>query len=94
MSAVHTPARSYRRETDATHRPTKEAMSKTLRASRTAVLVCQGRAAADGLIAAGRFADPTAMPLLRADEQETVRWVRDGCPCRDGMAASGSTTRR
>jgi methyltransferase (TIGR00027 family) len=53
-------------------------MSKTLRASRTAVLVCQGRAAADGLIAAGRFADPTAMPLLRADERETVRWVRDG----------------
>jgi hypothetical protein len=38
-------------------------MSTTLRASRTAVLVCQGRAAADGLIAAGRFADPTAMAL-------------------------------
>jgi methyltransferase (TIGR00027 family) len=53
-------------------------MAETLRASRTAVLVCQGRAAADGLIAAGRFADPTAMPLLRADEREPVQWVRDG----------------
>ena len=39
MSAVPIPVRSYRRETDATHPPTKEAMSKTLRASRTAVLV-------------------------------------------------------
>jgi methyltransferase (TIGR00027 family) len=53
-------------------------MSKTLRASRTAVLVCQGRAAADGLIAPGRFADPTAMCLLRPEERETVQWVRDG----------------
>lgn len=32
-------------------------------ASRTAVLVCQGRAVADGRIAVGRFADPTALPL-------------------------------
>jgi methyltransferase (TIGR00027 family) len=53
-------------------------MSPTFRASRTAVLVCQGRAAADGRIAPGRFADPTAMPLLRPDEREAVRWVRDG----------------
>jgi methyltransferase (TIGR00027 family) len=53
-------------------------MSKTLRASRTAVQVCQGRAAADGLIAPGRFADPTAMPLLRPDGREAVQWVRDG----------------
>jgi methyltransferase (TIGR00027 family) len=52
-------------------------MSRTLRASRTAVLVCQGRAAADGLIAPGRFTDPTAMPLLRADERAAVQWVRD-----------------
>ncbi|NES27798.1 SAM-dependent methyltransferase [Micromonospora terminaliae] len=49
-------------------------------ASRTAVLVCQGRAAADGLVAAGRFADPTALPLLRADEREVVQQVRDGVP--------------
>jgi methyltransferase (TIGR00027 family) len=53
-------------------------MSTPLRASRTAVLVCQGRAAAHGLIAAGRFADPTAMPLLRPDEREAVQWVREG----------------
>lgn len=53
-------------------------MPEPLRASRTAVLVCQGRAAADGRIAPGRFADPTAMRLLRDDEREAVRWVRDG----------------
>ncbi len=53
-------------------------MSEPRHASRTAVLVCQGRAAADGLIAAGRFADPTAAPLLRPDEREAVQWVRDG----------------
>ncbi|MEV0430901.1 class I SAM-dependent methyltransferase [Micromonospora sp. NPDC050495] len=46
--------------------------------SRTAVLVCQGRAAADGRIAPGRFADPTAMILLRPAEREAVEWVRDG----------------
>jgi methyltransferase (TIGR00027 family) len=53
-------------------------MSETVRASRTAVLVCQGRAAAHGLVAPGRFADPTAMPLLHDDEREPVLWVRDG----------------
>lgn len=55
-------------------------MSRTPRASRTAVLVCQGRAAADGLIAPDRFADPTALPLLRPDEREAVQWVRAGVP--------------
>ncbi|MGR6319896.1 class I SAM-dependent methyltransferase [Micromonospora soli] len=53
-------------------------MSRSLPASRTAVMVCQGRAAADGLIAPRRFADPTAMSLLRPDEREAVEWVRDG----------------
>ncbi|MGW5667482.1 class I SAM-dependent methyltransferase [Micromonospora sp. NPDC003776] len=53
-------------------------MPKRLEPSRTAVMVCQGRAAADGLIAPGRFADPTALALLRPDEREAVRWVRDG----------------
>jgi methyltransferase (TIGR00027 family) len=48
------------------------------RASRTAVLVCQGRAAAHGRIAPGRFADPTAMPLLHDDEREPVHQVRAG----------------
>lgn len=46
-------------------------------ASRTAVLVCQGRAAADGLTAVGRFTDPTAMQLLTPDERKPVQWVRD-----------------
>jgi methyltransferase (TIGR00027 family) len=46
------------------------------RASQTAVLVCQGRAAAHDRIAAGRFADPTAMALLRDEEQAVVDLVR------------------
>ncbi|SCL49810.1 class I SAM-dependent methyltransferase [Micromonospora chersina] len=57
-------------------------MSGAPRASRTAVLVCQGRAAAHALIAPGRFADPTALALLRPDEREAVQWVRDGVPPR------------
>jgi methyltransferase (TIGR00027 family) len=48
------------------------------RASRTAVLVCQGRAAAHGRLAVDRFADPTAMALLRNDERIPVQRVRDG----------------
>ncbi|GAA4590757.1 methyltransferase (TIGR00027 family) [Actinoplanes octamycinicus] len=46
------------------------------RASQTAVLVCQGRAAAHGRLAPGRFADPTAMALLRANERALVELVR------------------
>lgn len=49
-------------------------------ASRTAVLVCQGRAAADGRIAAGRFADPVAVRLLRPAERVPVDAVRAGAP--------------
>ncbi|MFG2109931.1 SAM-dependent methyltransferase [Micromonospora chersina] len=30
----------------------------------------------------GRFADPTALTLLRPDEREAVQWVRDGVPPR------------
>jgi methyltransferase (TIGR00027 family) len=52
------------------------------RASRTAVLVCQGRAAAHGRIAQGRFADPVAMALLRDSERVVVRRVREGVPPR------------
>jgi methyltransferase (TIGR00027 family) len=47
-------------------------------ASRTAVLVCQGRAVAQGRLAANRFSDPTAAPLLRRDELEVVDLVRAG----------------
>jgi methyltransferase (TIGR00027 family) len=49
-----------------------------LQASRTAVLVDQGRAVAHGRTAPGRFADPTALPLLRAEERVVVDQVRDG----------------
>nr|WP_296064159.1 class I SAM-dependent methyltransferase [uncultured Actinoplanes sp.] len=49
-------------------------------ASRTAVIVCQGRAVAHERIAKGRFADPTALPLLRPDEQEQVFRVRSESP--------------
>jgi methyltransferase (TIGR00027 family) len=48
------------------------------RASRTAILVCQGRAAADGRLAKDRFADPIAGTLLREQERVPVRWVREG----------------
>jgi methyltransferase (TIGR00027 family) len=54
------------------------------RPSRTAVLMCQGRAAAQGRIAPGRFADPTAMTLLRSEEQKPVHLVRDEQPPADG----------
>ncbi|WP_243420601.1 class I SAM-dependent methyltransferase [Micromonospora globispora] len=78
LSPLLGPATLYPRLQKRMHQPTEEAMPKTLQASHTAVLVCQGRAAADGLIAAGRFTDPTAMPLLRPEERELVQWVRDG----------------
>ena len=47
-------------------------------ASRTAVLVCQGRAVAHGRIAVGRFDDPTALPTLRSAEQVPVDQARSG----------------
>lgn len=47
-------------------------------ASRTAVLVCQGRAAADGRTAVGRFSDPVAVRLLRVAERTAVEEVRAG----------------
>lgn len=46
-------------------------------ASRTAVLVCQGRAAADGRLAPGVFSDPVAVELLTYDERAVVEQVRD-----------------
>lgn len=47
-------------------------------ASTTAVLVCQGRAIADGRYAATRFADPVAVELLDPAEREVVDRVRGG----------------
>ncbi|MFF7360300.1 SAM-dependent methyltransferase [Streptomyces sp. NPDC008125] len=49
-------------------------------ASRTAVLVCQARAAADGRLAVGRFADPVAARMLRPAERVPVDEVRAGAP--------------
>jgi len=49
-------------------------------ASRTAVLVCQGRAAAHDRIALGRFSDPVAMSLLDDDERNVVEQVRGDAP--------------
>jgi methyltransferase (TIGR00027 family) len=55
-------------------------------ASRTAVLTCQGRAAAHDRIAVGRFSDPVAISLLREDELKVVEQVRaDEAP--KGLAA-------
>jgi methyltransferase (TIGR00027 family) len=45
-------------------------------ASATAVLVCQGRATADGRYAVGRFSDPIARELLDPDERTVVDRVR------------------
>lgn len=49
-------------------------------ASRTAALVCQGRAAAHDRIAVGRFSDPVARSLLRDDELTVVDQVRADAP--------------
>jgi methyltransferase (TIGR00027 family) len=48
------------------------------RASQTAVLVCQGRAVAHARHATGRYADPTAMVLLRDSERAAVEQVLAG----------------
>ncbi|MGW4249346.1 class I SAM-dependent methyltransferase, partial [Nocardia sp. NPDC004722] len=47
-------------------------------ASRTAILVCQGRAVADGRLGVGRFTDPIAVDLLLEDERGIVERVRGG----------------
>jgi methyltransferase (TIGR00027 family) len=49
-------------------------------ASRTAVLVAQGRALANGTIAPGRFSDPIAESLLTDDERAAVERVRAAPP--------------
>ncbi len=48
--------------------------------SRTAVFVCQGRAVAHERLAAGRFYDPTALPLLRDSERASVEHARASTP--------------
>ena len=46
------------------------------------MLVCQGRAAADGLVAPDVFSDPVAVELLTDDERVPVLQVRAGTPPR------------
>lgn len=55
-------------------------MSEERVASRTAVLVCQGRAAAEGRLAVGHFTDPVAADLLTLEERVAVDQVRAGTP--------------
>jgi methyltransferase (TIGR00027 family) len=50
------------------------------RASRTAVLVCQGRAVADGLMAPNYFRDQIAALLLTPEERAVVERARDDTP--------------
>lgn len=49
-------------------------------ASRTAVLVAQARAVADGRILPGRFSDPIALHLLDDAERDAVERARDDTP--------------
>jgi methyltransferase (TIGR00027 family) len=53
------------------------------RASRTAVLVCKGRAVADGRLAPGRFRDPIAAQFLTIGERAEVERARDDEPPAD-----------
>ena len=50
------------------------------KASRTAVLVCQARAVADGRLAIGRFSDPIAHRLLDDHERSVVDMARRPTP--------------
>ncbi len=53
------------------------------RASRTAVLACQGRAVGDGRLAVGRFEDRVAAQLLHPDELAAVERARGAAPSSD-----------
>jgi methyltransferase (TIGR00027 family) len=50
------------------------------------LIVCQGRAAADGWIAPQRFSDPVAITLLDRNERAVVEEVRIGMPPRGWTA--------
>jgi len=58
----------------------KNVLMDSTEASRTSLLVCQGRAVAHGRIAVGRFDDPTAWEMLHDDERRAVEGVRAGPP--------------
>jgi methyltransferase (TIGR00027 family) len=64
-------------------------------ASSTAVLVCQGRATADGRFAVGRFSDPIARELLDLAERTVVDRVRaDQVPTEAGDRLAYEMVRR
>jgi O-methyltransferase involved in polyketide biosynthesis len=63
-------------------RPVHDAAAVPSRPSRTAVIVCHGRAAADDGLAVGRFSDPVALRLLADDERLAVEQVR---ACAEGV---------
>jgi methyltransferase (TIGR00027 family) len=64
-------------------------------ASTTAVLVCQGRASADGRYAVGRFSDPIARELLDPADRDVVDRVRAGdLPPRAGERMAYEMVRR
>ncbi|WP_426562766.1 class I SAM-dependent methyltransferase [Angustibacter sp. McL0619] len=58
-------------------------MKQASTASRTAVLVCQGRAAAHGRLVPDRFTDPVAERFLTPDEVRVVEQVRRADPPSD-----------
>jgi methyltransferase (TIGR00027 family) len=55
-------------------------------ASKTAELVCIGRAVAHGAVGVGRFEDPTALQLLSDEGRRRVERIRDGRPAPNLMA--------
>jgi methyltransferase (TIGR00027 family) len=64
-------------------------------ASTTAVLVCQGRATADGRFALGRFSDPIARELLDPADRAIVDRVRAGqVPAQAGERLAYDMVRR
>jgi methyltransferase (TIGR00027 family) len=63
-------------------------------ASSTAVLVCQGRAAADGVYAVGRFSDGIARELLDPAERAVVEGVRAQVPTQGADRVTFEMVRR
>ncbi|MES1200914.1 MAG: SAM-dependent methyltransferase, partial [Pseudomonadota bacterium] len=52
--------------------------------SKTAIMVAEARAIADGRTKAKAFSDPTAFALLPSESQAEVRAIRDGAPVSGG----------
>lgn len=63
-------------------------------ASKSAVLVCQGRALAHGMMARGSFSDPVAAKLLRPEELEPIEQARSDGAASDWRDRMDSETLR